>query len=146
MDNKQTVSTTLILMQLFTPLGISPSFADTSTSFLAPNQAKWLETSSIHSIHSTALNAHETASMSNSLAISSTSENLESWLNQFGMARLSVNVDDQGSFDNSSFDYLLPIYTSSHDMLFTQLGFRAPDDRHTLNTGLGVRTLKGDWL
>ncbi len=84
--------------------------------------------------------------MAKSLAISSTSEKFESWLNQFGTARLSLNVDDQGDFDRSSFDYLLPIYTSSQDMLFTQLGFRAPDDRHTLNTGLGVRTLKGDWM
>lgn len=143
MGNKKAVSTSLILMQLLTPIGISSSFANTATSFTTSHHAKWLETSSIHS---TALNAQETASMAKSLAVSNASEKFENWLNQFGTARLSLNVDDYGNFDHSSFDYLLPIYANSHDMLFTQLGFRAPDERQTLNTGLGVRTLKGNWL
>src|SRR5476649_506391 len=72
---------------------------------------------------------------------------VEQWLNQFGTARVQLNVDDQGHWDNSALDFLAPVYNSKKAMLFTQLGVRAPDGRVTGNLGGGIRTFYlDDWM
>ncbi|MGV2814566.1 inverse autotransporter beta domain-containing protein, partial [Enterobacter cancerogenus] len=65
---------------------------------------------------------------------------VEQWLNQFGAARVRLNMDDHGHWDDSSLDMFLPLYDNQKSVLFTQLGIRAPDNRITGNAGLGVRT------
>lgn len=82
-----------------------------------------------------------------SSATSSTASSVESWLNQFGKAQVRLNVDNEGHWDNSSMDLLVPLYEDKKALLFSQLGLRAPDSRVTTNTGMGVRTfyLK-DWM
>lgn len=71
---------------------------------------------------------------------------LEGWMQQFGTARVQLSVDNHGGWDNSSVDWLLPVYQSPQNILFTQLGYRAPDGRQTVNMGLGVRTFSGSWM
>ncbi|WP_312228410.1 Ig-like domain-containing protein [Pseudescherichia sp.] len=72
---------------------------------------------------------------------------VQEWLSQFGTARVLLNVDDNGNWDDSAFDFLAPLYDNQKSVLFSQVGLRSPDDRLTGNFGLGVRTfyLK-DWM
>lgn len=60
---------------------------------------------------------------------------LEGWMQQFGVARVQLSVDNHGGWDNSSVDWLLPVYQSPQNILFTQLGYRVPDGRQTVNMG-----------
>ncbi len=72
---------------------------------------------------------------------------VQEWLSQFGTARVQLNVDDNGNWDDSAFDFLAPLYDNQKSVLFSQIGLRSPDDRLTGNMGFGVRTfyLK-DWM
>lgn len=71
----------------------------------------------------------------------------QDWLSQFGTAKVKLNVDDNGNWDDSSLDFLLPLYDNQQQLLFTQLGYRAPDGRNTGNFGLGVRVFNlKDWM
>ena len=75
------------------------------------------------------------------------SDSVQQWLSQFGTARVQLNVDDNGNWDDSAVDLLVPLYKGKKDMLFTQLGLRAPDGRTTGNFGMGVRTFyTKDWM
>lgn len=80
-------------------------------------------------------------------ATDSTTAVAENWLNQFGTARINLDVDDNGRWQDSSFDYLLPFYDNKKVMVFSQLGIRAPEGRLTTNMGIGVRTFYfDDWM
>jgi len=71
----------------------------------------------------------------------------QDWLSQFGTAKVKLNIDDNGNWDDSSLDFLLPLYDNQQQLLFTQLGYRAPDGRNTGNFGLGVRVFNlPDWM
>jgi adhesin/invasin len=74
------------------------------------------------------------------LASSTTAASVQQWLNQFGTARVNINVDDDGKWDQSSVDLLTPLYDNKKVVWFTQLGMRAPDGRVTGNFGTGIRT------
>lgn len=77
-------------------------------------------------------------------AVNSSAEN---WLNQFGTARVQLNLEEQGKLGNSSADWLVPLYDSPKNMLFTQLGMRHKDGRNTINVGVGNRfTLADNWM
>lgn len=71
---------------------------------------------------------------------------VESWLNQYGTARMALNMNDTSSLNNSSADMLYPFYDSQSVMLFTQGGIRRADDRTTVNIGLGTRVFNQDWM
>lgn len=86
-------------------------------------------------------------STATNMATGATAAAVEQWLNQFGTARVELNVDNNGNWDNSSLDLLTPIYDDKKSVLFTQLGIRAPDGRTTGNIGMGVRTFYTDkWM
>ncbi|QXO42752.1 Ig-like domain-containing protein [Morganella morganii] len=70
----------------------------------------------------------------------------ETWLNQFGTARVNLRVDSRFSLQNSSFDFLLPLYDTPDDVVFTQLGAREHDDLFTTNVGLGHRHFFNQWM
>jgi len=74
------------------------------------------------------------------VATGAAASSVQKWLNQFGTARVSINVDDSGSWDQSSVDLLNPFYDNKKAIWFTQLGLSSPDDRVTGNFGIGVRT------
>ena len=80
------------------------------------------------------------ASSAKSAATGYASSSAQQWLSQFGTARVQLNVDDKGNWDDSAIDFLAPLYDNKKSMLFTQLGLRAPDGRVTGNLGMGVRT------
>ncbi|MHA4830492.1 Ig-like domain-containing protein [Enterobacter ludwigii] len=75
-----------------------------------------------------------------SVAAGYMSSSAQQWLNQFGTARIQLNVDSDGNWDESAFDFLVPLYDNKKSVLFTQLGLRAPDGRVTGNMGVGIRT------
>ncbi|ELY2509728.1 inverse autotransporter beta domain-containing protein [Cronobacter sakazakii] len=81
------------------------------------------------------------------LATTHAASTVEEWLSHFGTAQVTLDVDDNGNWDNSAFDFLAPLYDNKKSVLFTQLGIRAPDGRTTGNIGLGVRTFYvRDWM
>ncbi|MFH8133326.1 inverse autotransporter beta domain-containing protein [Pantoea osteomyelitidis] len=71
---------------------------------------------------------------------------VESWLNQYGTARVALNMNDASSLNNSSADMLYPFFDSPSAMLFTQGGLRRGDDRTTVNIGLGARVFNQGWM
>lgn len=80
-------------------------------------------------------------------ATSQASSTAEQWLNHFGTARVQLDVDQNGHWDQSSVDLLSPLYDNKKSVLFTQLGLRAPDSRVTGNMGFGVRTFYlNNWM
>ncbi|WP_105611787.1 inverse autotransporter invasin Inv [Cronobacter sakazakii] len=81
------------------------------------------------------------------LATTHAASTVEEWLSHFGTAQVTLDVDDNGNWDNSAFDFLAPLYDNKKSVLFTQLGIRAPDGRTTGNIGVGVRTFYvRDWM
>ncbi|MDX7989157.1 hypothetical protein FE392_17885, partial [Xenorhabdus sp. 12] len=71
----------------------------------------------------------------------------QQWLSRYGNARVNFSLDRKGKLDNSSVDLLLPLYDNKADwLLFTQLGYRHKDSRHTLNLGLGGRYFTPNWM
>lgn len=81
------------------------------------------------------------------MATSAAASSVQQWLSQFGTARVQLNVDDNGNWDDSAVDLLAPLYDNKKTVLFTQLGLRAPDGRTTGNLGMGVRTFYLDnWM
>lgn len=155
MDIRKTTSGLLILTQLLPgvfPLAFagnpaSPFSADRMAEGTPDDQGQWQGT--ILSA-STALQSENQSDALSNLAINAATgaaaSQTEAWLSQFGTARVQLNVDNHGDWSHSAFDFLLPLYETSRNMLFTQIGYRTPDGRHTLNTGAGVRVFSGDWM
>ncbi len=86
------------------------------------------------------------AGMASSMASGAASDAVQKWLNHFGTAQANISVDEHGSLDNSSLDWLVPLYDSPQNMLFTQFGARNKDSRNTVNLGWGVRWLTPGWM
>lgn len=86
------------------------------------------------------------SAVATSMASNYAADSVEHWLQQFGTAKVQLNVDDNGNWDNSAADLMVPIYNNEHSYAFTQLGLRAPDGRTTGNFGLGVRTFNDKWM
>ncbi|EFE05631.1 bacterial group 1 Ig-like protein, partial [Citrobacter youngae ATCC 29220] len=94
-----------------------------------------------------ALSSGNATGAATSAATSYASSSVQQWLSQFGTARVQLNIDDNGNWDDSSVDFLAPLYDNKKAVLFTQLGLRAPDGRTTGNVGMGVRTFYLDnWM
>ncbi|WP_187654694.1 inverse autotransporter beta domain-containing protein [Xenorhabdus sp. PB62.4] len=71
----------------------------------------------------------------------------QKWLSQFGTAKINFSMDRKGKLDNSSIDFLLPLYDNKADWLFfSQLGYRNKDSRNTVNFGLGGRYFTPGWM
>ncbi|WP_415838468.1 Ig-like domain-containing protein [Rahnella bruchi] len=73
-------------------------------------------------------------------------QSVESWLNQFGTARVKASVDNNFSLQDAELDVLLPLYDDKVNLLFTQLGGRRADDRNIINTGIGYRHFNNHWM
>jgi len=86
------------------------------------------------------------SNVATSMASNFAADSVEHWLQQFGTARVQLNVDDKGKWDNSAVDLMMPVYTNKHSYAFTQVGLRAPDGRTTGNIGLGMRTFNENWM
>ncbi|EMP8907067.1 inverse autotransporter beta domain-containing protein, partial [Klebsiella variicola] len=86
------------------------------------------------------------AGMARSMASGAANDAVQQWLSKFGTVRANISLDEHGSLDNSSVDWLAPVYDSPENMLFTQLGARDKDHRATLNAGWGVRWFTPGWM
>lgn len=80
------------------------------------------------------------------MAVSTASSTMESWLNQYGTAQISVQPGDKLSQSTLSADMLLPVYQNPDWLVFTQLGGRNLNDRTTLNLGVGARRFNEQWM
>ncbi len=83
--------------------------------------------------------AKQASSIARGTATSAGNEALQKWFNQFGSAKVQLNLDEKLSLKGSQLDVLLPLTDSPDLLTFTQLGGRYIDDRVTLNFGLGQR-------
>ncbi|MFM1316920.1 inverse autotransporter beta domain-containing protein [Yersinia enterocolitica] len=81
----------------------------------------------------------QASSIARGTAASAGNEALQKWFNQFGSAKVQLNLDEKLSLKGSQLDVLLPLTDSPDLLTFTQLGGRYIDDRVTLNFGLGQR-------
>ncbi|MDA8480929.1 Ig-like domain-containing protein [Citrobacter sp. Awk 4] len=86
------------------------------------------------------------SNVATSMASNYAADSVEHWLQQFGTAKVQLNVDDRGNWDNSAVDLLMPLYTNKNSYAFTQLGLRAPDSRTTGNFGFGMRIFNKNWM
>lgn len=72
---------------------------------------------------------------------------VQSWLQQFGTAKINIGLDNDLSLESASLDMLLPLFDDKkHNLLFTQLGGRRDDDRNIVNMGLGYRYFADKWM
>ncbi|MFZ1874047.1 MAG: inverse autotransporter beta domain-containing protein, partial [Chania sp.] len=78
-------------------------------------------------------------SIARGAATSTANDAVETWLNQFGTARVQLNLDDKLNLKGSQLDVLLPLQDTPSLLTFSQLGTRYIDDRLTLNAGIGQR-------
>ncbi|MGM1259722.1 inverse autotransporter beta domain-containing protein [Escherichia coli] len=74
----------------------------------------------------------------NTLSTQATKEVVD-WLQQYGNARIKLNVDDSFSLKDSSFDFLYPWLDTQDYVLFSQTSLHRTDDRNQTNIGLGIR-------
>ncbi|WP_127959640.1 invasin domain 3-containing protein [Serratia microhaemolytica] len=86
------------------------------------------------------------AQLARSSATQKFNDEAQQWLNQFGSARVQLNLNDDFNVDGSAIDLLLPLFDNQQNLLFTQLGARNKDDRNTFNVGVGFRHFQQDWM
>nr|WP_249534523.1 inverse autotransporter beta domain-containing protein [Escherichia coli] len=79
----------------------------------------------------------------NTLSTQATKEVVD-WLQQYGNARIKLNVDDSFSLTDSSFDFLYPWLDTQDYVLFSQTSLHRTDDRNQTNIGLGIRHFTPD--
>ncbi|HEI2897034.1 TPA: inverse autotransporter beta domain-containing protein [Escherichia coli] len=79
----------------------------------------------------------------NTLSTQATKEVVD-WLQQYGNARIKLNVDDSFSLKDSSFDFLYPWLDTQDYVLFSQTSLYRTDDRNQTNIGLGIRHFTPD--
>lgn len=127
----------------------SPFTVDRELGLIATNATMLPYTNTMSSLASAlaSSDADDISGSARSEATSYASSSGQQWLSQFGTARVQLNVDDNGNWDDSAIDFLAPLYDNKKSMLFTQLGLRAPDGRITGNMGMGVRTFyQKNWM
>ena len=88
--------------------------------------------------------ADAAASAARSAVTSKASQSVEQWLGQFGTVQAQLSMNDDWRLEDSSIDWLLPLYETPGNLLFTQLGWRNKDERNTLNLGMGMRWFTAD--
>ncbi|MBB8077462.1 inverse autotransporter beta domain-containing protein, partial [Escherichia coli] len=79
----------------------------------------------------------------NTLSTQATKEVVD-WLQQYGNARIKLNVDDSFSLKDSSFDFLYLWLDTQDYVLFSQTSLHRTDDRNQTNIGLGIRHFTPD--
>lgn len=72
---------------------------------------------------------------------------VQSWLQQFGTAKVNIGLDNDLSLESASLDMLLPLFDDKkQNLIFSQLGGRRDDDRNIVNVGLGYRYFADKWM
>lgn len=86
------------------------------------------------------------ANLARSKVTGAANEAIQKWLGQYGTVKTQISLDDEFSLQNSSIDWLLPLYETQDNLFYTQLGARNKDERNTVNVGLGVRYFTSNWM
>ncbi|TBL77076.1 intimin-like inverse autotransporter protein SinH [Obesumbacterium proteus] len=81
------------------------------------------------------------------LATATAQSKIESLLSPYGHIATNLNIDDQGSLEGSSLDYLVPWYEGESDLWFSQFSAHNKDGRTIANIGVGIRhNITEDWM
>lgn len=103
-------------------------------------QIKWPH---LQQVQVRAANNNASSFAVNTLSTQATKEVVD-WLQQYGNARIKLNVDDSFSLKDSSFDFLYPWLDTQDYVLFSQTSLHRTDDRNQTNIGLGIRHFTPD--
>ncbi|ECA1950197.1 hypothetical protein EJH27_01850 [Salmonella enterica subsp. enterica serovar Virchow] len=97
-----------------------------------------------------ALQSGSVSDAASSLALGAVNNGINSavsqWLGQFGTVQAQISIDDEFSLENSSLDWLVPVYDSPSLLWYAQTGGRNKDERTTVNIGSGIRYFQGNWM
>lgn len=85
------------------------------------------------------------ASAITSQATNTATQEIESWLNQFGTTRLNIGTDEHFSIQDAELDLLIPLYEQKRRWC-SPTGGRRHDDRNIVNVGFGYREFNTAWM
>ncbi|NLS53052.1 inverse autotransporter beta domain-containing protein [Hafnia alvei] len=81
------------------------------------------------------------------LATATAQSKIESLLSPYGHVATNLSINDRGSLEGSSLDYLIPWYEGESDLWFSQFSVHNKDGRTVANMGTGIRhNLNEDWM
>ncbi|HCN2870711.1 TPA: inverse autotransporter beta domain-containing protein [Escherichia coli] len=145
------ITWSVIVTQILSPVSLSlipaNSFAssdnkDVTQIYASDERANKVASFAVSAGQSLANNNASSFSV-NTLSTQATKEVVD-WLQQYGNARIKLNVDDSFSLKDSSFDFLYPWLDTQDYVLFSQTSLHRTDDRNQTNIGLGIRHFTPD--
>jgi adhesin/invasin len=86
------------------------------------------------------------ASAITSQATHTATQEIQSWLNQYGTTRINISTEEHFSLQDAELDLLVPLYEQKDALIFTQFGGRRHDDRNIVNAGFGYRAFNFAWM
>ncbi|EHP6618892.1 inverse autotransporter adhesin EaeX/Air, partial [Escherichia coli] len=92
------------------------------------------------------MDSEQAASMARGWVASSASAQATDWLSRWGIARVSLGVDEDFSLKSSSFEFLHPWYETPDNLVFSQHTLHRTDDRTQTNHGIGWRYFTSSWM
>ncbi|WP_113282497.1 inverse autotransporter beta domain-containing protein [Escherichia coli] len=145
------ITWSVIVTQILSPVSLSlipaNSFASSGnkdvTQIYASDEHANKVTSFAASAGQSLANNNASSFAVNTLSTQATKEVVD-WLQQYGNARIKLNVDDSFSLKDSSFDFLYPWLDTQDYVLFSQTSLHRTDDRNQTNIGLGIRHFTPD--
>ncbi|WP_213133290.1 inverse autotransporter beta domain-containing protein [Citrobacter sp. FP75] len=145
--NKVVAWSTIALQALYPALlSFTPTISHASA-VKAPQTAEQQELRGLSSFAAQAgrsiENGHAGSFAANTVSAQATKEVVE-WLQQYGNARIQLNVDESFSLKDSAFDFLYPWVDTKQHVLFSQTSLHRTDDRTQTNIGMGYRYFTPD--
>lgn len=145
------ITWSVIVTQILSPVSLSlipaNSFASSGNKDVAQTYASDEHANKVASFAASAgqslANNNASSFAVNTLSTQATKEVVD-WLQQYGNARIKLNVDDSFSLKDSSFDFLYPWLDTQDYVLFSQTSLHRTDDRNQTNIGLGIRHFTPD--
>ncbi|WP_042019041.1 inverse autotransporter beta domain-containing protein [Escherichia coli] len=141
------ITWSVIVTQILSPVSLSlipaNSFASSGNKDVTQTYASDEHANKVASF---AASAGQSLANNNASSFASTQATKEvvDWLQQYGNARIKLNVDDSFSLKDSSFDFLYPWLDTQDYVLFSQTSLHRTDDRNQTNIGLGIRHFTPD--
>lgn len=145
------ITWSVIVTQILSPVSLSlipaNSFASSGNKDVTQTYARDEHANKVASFAASAgqslANNNASSFAVNTLSTQGTKEVVD-WLQQYGNARIKLNVDDSFSLKDSSFDFLYPWLDTQDYVLFSQTSLHRTDDRNQTNIGLGIRHFTPD--
>ncbi|HII4371812.1 TPA: inverse autotransporter beta domain-containing protein, partial [Enterobacter cloacae] len=94
----------------------------------------------------TSPDANDAANLARGVATDRAAQEIQSWLDKKGTAKVALSTDENFSLKGSSIDVLYPLSENRNMVFFTQNGIRDADDRIQANLGLGLRYFDADYM